>query len=88
MLRLVSDEGKPVPALGTHLLENSADRMKHLSDTYGDRFLDVTLDNLLDSFNRFKSRLGAVDLLVARTQDLDLIAESMGGWRARKQPIF
>lgn len=84
LLRLINDEGELMPALGTRLLKNSTDRMKLLSDTYGDRFMDVTLDSLLDTFSRQKERLADVDLLVIRTQDPDLIAESMGGWRARK----
>lgn len=47
MLRLVEKDGGLVPALGTRLLKTSADRMKLLADTYGDRFFETTLDDLL-----------------------------------------
>ena len=78
MLGLVYHNGKFVPALGSKLLPGSADRMKLLQEIYGDRVLDVTLDDLLGSFKRYKSRLESVDLLVVRTQDPDSIAENLG----------
>lgn len=84
MLGLVHHKGKLVPALGSKLLPGSADRMKLLQEIYGDRVLDVTLDDLLGSFKRYKSRLESVDLLVVRTQDPDSIAENLGEWRAYK----
>jgi hypothetical protein len=83
--KLVDVEGDYFPALGTRVLKGSDDRMRLLKERYGDRFLDVTLEDLLARpIERFRSRLASVDLLVIRTQDPDQIAENLGGWRARK----
>ena len=49
MLRLGRKRWRAVPALGTRLLKTSADRMKLLAETYGDRFFEMTLDELLGS---------------------------------------
>lgn len=84
MLRLVEKEGNLVPAIGTRLLRGSEDRMKLLTETYGDRFFETTLDKLLGSHKQIASNLNNVELFVVRTQDPDLIAENLGAWRARK----
>jgi len=83
--KLVDVEGDFFPALGTRVLKSSDERMRLLKERYGDRFLDLTLEELLSRpIERFRSRLASVDLLVIRTQDPDQIAENLGGWRARK----
>lgn len=83
--KLVDVEGDFFPVLGTRILKSSDERMRLLKERYGDRFLDLTLEELLSRpIDRFRSRLASVDLLVIRTQDPDQIAENLGGWRARK----
>ncbi len=73
------------PTLGGRPLKNSEDRMKVLAEAYGDRFLDVTLDELMGSLQKkLSARLKDVDLLVVRTQDPDAVAENLGAWRARR----
>jgi len=84
ILRLVEKDGGLVPALGTRLLRTSADRMKLLAETYGDRFFETTLDDLLGSYKKVAKKLQNVDLLVVRTQDPDAIGENLGQWRARR----
>jgi len=84
ILRLVEKDGGLVPALGTRLLKTSADRMKLLAETYGDRFFETTLDDLLGSYKKVAKKLQNVDLLVVRTQDPDAIGENLGQWRARR----
>lgn len=84
MLQLTETGGAMVPVLGTRLLKGSSDRMRLLSETYGDRFLETTLDELSGSFRRVANRLQNVDLLVVRTQDPDVIGEHLGPWRARR----
>lgn len=84
MLRLVEKAGCLVPALGTRLLKSSADRMKLLSDTYGDRFFETTLDDLLGSPKKIVATIKSAELFVIRTQDPDAIAENLGSWRARR----
>lgn len=84
MLRLVEKDGGLVPALGTRLLKTSADRMKLLADTYGDRFFETTLDDLLGSPKKAAANLKKAELFVVRTQDPDTVAENLGAWRARR----
>ena len=84
-LRLVATEDDFVPALGTRLLKGSEERMKLLKERYGDRFLDLPLEELLSKpAERFRVKLASVDLLVVRTPDPDQIAENLSSWRARK----
>ena len=84
ILRLVEKDAGLVPALGTRLLKTSADRMKLLAETYGDRFFETTLDELLGSFKKISKKFQSADLLVVRTQDPDVIGENLGRWRARR----
>jgi hypothetical protein len=55
-----------------------------LKELYGDRFLDLRLDDLLSKFKRHAAKIKEADLLLVRTQDPDLIGESLGGRLARK----
>lgn len=84
MLRLVEKDGGLVPALGTRLLKTSADRMKLLAETYGDRFFETTLDELLGSPKKVAANVKNAELFVVRTQDPDAVAENLGAWRARR----
>jgi len=83
MIRLVQNEDGLCPALGTRLLRTSADRMRLLNETYGDRFLEITLDDLLGASKKAAARLEKAELLVVRTQDPDAVAENLGSRRAR-----
>lgn len=84
VLRLVEKGGGLVPALGTRLLKTSADRMKLLADTYGDRFFETTMDDLLGSPKKVAANLKNSEFFVVRTQDPDAVAENLGAWRARR----
>ncbi len=84
MLRLVEKDGGLLPALGTRLLKTSADRMKLLAETYGDRFFETTLDELLGSPKKVAANVKNAELFVVRTQDPDAVAENLGAWRARR----
>ncbi|MBI4306997.1 MAG: PglZ domain-containing protein [Chloroflexi bacterium] len=84
-LSLVESNGDLVPALGTRLLKTSEDRMKLLRERYGDRFADLTLGELLStSVDKLGKRIGAAELLVVRTQDIDAIGENLSLHLARK----
>jgi hypothetical protein len=84
MLRLVDKDGSLVPAIGARQLKTSLDRMKFLSETYGDRFFETTLDDLLGASKKILPKLKNIDLFVVRTQDPDVIGENLGAWRARR----
>lgn len=84
MLRLVEKDGGLVPALGIRLLKTSADRMKLLAETYGDRFFETTLDELLGSPKKVAANVKNAEFFVVRTQDPDAVAENLGAWRARR----
>jgi len=84
MVRLLDRDGGLVTALGTRLLKTSSDRMNLLKENYGDRFLDTTLDELLAGPRQLVKKMKNIDLLTVRTQDPDVIGETLGGWRARR----
>lgn len=84
MLRLVEKDGVLIPAIGTRLLKTSADRMKLLTETYGDRFFETTLDELFNIPKKVVANMKNAELFVVRTQDPDAIAENLGAWRARR----
>jgi len=84
MLRLAEKDDGLVPVIGSRLLKTSADRMKLLADTYGDRFFETTLDELLGSPKKVAAGLKKAELFVVRTQDPDAMAENLGAWRARR----
>jgi hypothetical protein len=84
MLRLAAKDEGLVPALGNRILKTSADRMKLLAETYGDRFFETTLDELLGSPKKVAANLKKAELFIVRTQDPDAIAENLGAWRARR----
>jgi hypothetical protein len=84
-LSLVESGGDLVPALGTRLVKESDDRMKLLKERYGDRFADITLGELLStSVQKLGKKIGSVELLVVRTQDIDALGESLNLYLARK----
>jgi hypothetical protein len=85
-LRILLKDEKLIPVIGDRVLKGSTERMKFIREIYGDRFLDLTFEELWSS-SRFKknaSKLKSVDLLVVRTQHPDLIGEQLGGRLARK----
>ncbi|ACZ61421.1 PglZ domain-containing protein [Dehalococcoides mccartyi] len=84
MLRLVAKDGGLVPAVGNRFLKTSADRMRFLSEIYGDRFFETTLDEMLGSPKKIAANIKNAELFVVRTQDPDAVAENLGGWRARR----
>lgn len=84
MLRLIEKDGGFVPALGQRMLKQSGDRMRLLKDTFGDRFFELTLDDLLSSYKKYQKQIQSASLLVVRTQDPDMIGEQLGGMLARR----
>ncbi len=84
-LSLVESGGDLVPALGTRPLKVSEDRMKLLKERYGDRLADLTLGELLStSVEKLGKRIGPVELLVVRTQEIDALGENLNLYMARK----
>lgn len=84
-LSLVESGGDLVPAIGTRLLKESADRMKLLKERYGDRFADITLGELLStSVEKLGKKIGKAELLVVRTPDIDALGENLNLYLARK----
>lgn len=81
-LRLSKINEELVPVVGTRVLKESKDRVKLLADTYGDRFAEITLDELMSNFKKTSQLTVGKDFLVVRTQDPDVIGESLGQWRA------
>lgn len=84
-LTLVSKDGHLIPTLGGTPLPDSAARMNFLKSRFGDRFDELTLDELLSSpVKKLEPRLSRADLLVVRTQDIDALGEGHSLHRARR----
>ena len=82
---LIDVNGELVPEVGGEALANSPARMELLKHRFGDRFREITLGDLFSmSPARLRNRLGAADLLVVRTQDIDAFGEGGSLFTARK----
>jgi len=83
--KIVAKGNDLVPAVGDQLLPGSKERMAFLKSRFGDRFADMTLEQVM-SLNPKKPPKGIAnaELLVVRTQELDSYGESMNLYQARK----
>jgi len=82
---LVEESGALVPAVGGRALTTSADRMALVRSRYGDRFAELALGELLSApQKKLKGTLEKVDLVIVRTQDMDVLAEAGHLYQARK----
>ena len=83
--KIVMKGNELVPAIGDQLLPGSKERMALLKSRYGDRFADITLEQVM-SLNPKKppKAIANAELLVVRTQELDSYGESMNLYQARK----
>jgi hypothetical protein len=83
--KIVMKGSELVPAIGDQLLPGSKERMALLKSRYGDRFADITLEQVM-SLNPKKppKAIANAELLVVRTQELDSYGESMNLYQARK----
>lgn len=73
-----------IPTIGNRPLKDSAARMEYLTDKYGDRFANTTLNDWLDASDRKKSALARADLFVIRVPDIDELGEHVSLRQARK----
>jgi hypothetical protein len=83
--KIVAKGNDLVPSVGDELLPGSKERMAFLKSRFGDRFADMTLEQVM-SLNPKKPPKGIAnaELLVVRTQELDSYDESMNLYQARK----
>ena len=83
--KIVAKGNDLVPAVGDQPLPGSKERMAFLKSRFGDRFADMTLEQVM-SLNPKKPPKGIAnaELLVVRTQELDSYGESMNLYQARK----
>lgn len=73
-----------VPTLGSTPLPSVNERKQLLAAKYGDRQLDLTLEEVRDTATKtLKQRIGQADLLIIRTQDIDAAGEGHSLYRAR-----
>jgi PglZ domain len=74
-----------IPAIGGTLLPTVTERRQLLAAKYGDRQIDLTLEEVLGTAPKaLKKRVGQADLLVIRTQDIDAAGEGHSLYRARE----
>lgn len=84
-LTLVEHRGDLIPSLGSTPLPSLAARRSLLAERFGDRLVDLELDEILSTApKRLASRLGNADLVVVRTQDIDALGEGPSLFLARK----
>lgn len=84
-LGFTEDSDDLIPAIAGRPLAGSKERMALLKEQYGDRFRDLTLDDVLSvSPKRLQGLVGASEFLVIRTQDIDALGEGPSLFRARK----
>ena len=81
-LRITGDN--IVPYIGERSFSESSARMKFLAETFGDRFVDVTLNDWLDATDRKRAAFAKAELLVLRVPDIDELGEHVGLRQARK----
>lgn len=82
---LVEDGNELVPAIAGRILRNSADRMELLRESYGDRFRDFPLGDVLSMpQEKLQAAVGDADLVVVRTQEIDSLGEGPSLYLARK----
>ena len=83
--KIVSKGNDLVPAVGDQPLPGVKERMAFLKNRFGDRFADMTLEQVM-SLNPKKppKAVANAELLVVRTQELDSFGESMNLYQARK----
>lgn len=84
-LSCVEKGGDLIPVVAGRELPTSSDRMALLRDRYGDRFVDLTLGDVLSaSTKRLAGSIGKADLVVVRTQEIDALGEGPSLYLARK----
>jgi len=83
-LGMADKKGLLVSALGTRVISNVNDRTRWLKEQLGDRVADMTLDDLLSKQKKIASRIVNADLVVVRSQEIDMIGENVTGRQARK----
>ncbi|HWE61515.1 MAG TPA: BREX system Lon protease-like protein BrxL, partial [Chloroflexota bacterium] len=82
---VVEHKGDAVPAVGGIPLPGLAERHALLHTRYGDRLVDITLEDLrATSQTALAKKIGVADLLVVRTQDIDELGEGISMHRARR----
>jgi len=82
---LVEHRGGLAPAVGGVPVADRSERTALLASRYGDRVVDLTLEEILStSPKRLGGRIGQADLVIVRTQDVDEIGEAQNLFRARK----
>lgn len=77
-LRLLKKGDKLIPHIGDRPLSNAQDRVAMLAGEYGDRFLDVSLDELIKSraTNAAKEKFANKALVLVRYHRIDLHGET------------
>jgi len=83
--RLVAEGVGLEPAIGETILPNLHTRKALLAARYGDRMLDLTVEEALQtSQTRLQRQVAAFDLLLLRSRDIDSLGEGPNLFQARR----
>ena len=82
---LIEERGELVPTVAGQVLRNSPDRMAFIRESYGDRFREFPLGELLSTGQKkLQTTVSNADLVVVRTQEIDALGEGKSLYMARK----
>ena len=77
--------GDLVPTLGGKVTATADDRKERFRELFGDRFVDLRLDDLLVAKDtKLRERVGRASLLVVRSDDIDSVGERLSSHSARR----
>jgi len=82
---LYEEEGKLIIKTNDQKISNSAERISYIKKKTSYKIKDITLDEILMEKEKIKSKIGNIDLLVVRSNEIDLLGEQNKIFQIRKR---
>jgi len=81
---LIEKQGKINVKFKEKLISNPSERIKYLEEQVSNKILDITLDEILSRREKIKTKLKDVELIVVRSNEIDLLGEQDKIYQIRK----
>ena len=81
---LIEKQGKINVKLHEKIIVNPRDRIKWIEEQLSNKILDITLDEILSKRERIKPKLKDVELIIVRSNEIDLLGEQDKIYQIRK----
>ncbi len=81
---LIEKQGKINVRLQEKIIVNPRDRIKWIEEQLSNKILDITLDEILSKRERIKPKLKDVELIIVRSNEIDLLGEQDKIYQIRK----